>query len=56
MAYMIVQRKNRNAVYARGFWKLERAEEWLAKYDPRQWMEKNVQAQDLEIVDDPLGA
>jgi hypothetical protein len=48
--FKIVQRKNRNAVYASGFYTVERAEQWLASYNPRMWMDKTIQREDLEIV------
>jgi hypothetical protein len=48
--YKIVQKNNKHAVYASGFYNLGRAEQWLAAYDPRMWDDKTVQASDLEIV------
>ena len=48
--YKIVQKRNKHAVYASGFYNLGRAEQWLAAYDPRMWDDKAVQASDLEIV------
>jgi hypothetical protein len=48
----IVQRKNPNAVYAAGFYSIEAAQRWLAKYNPAQWDEKTIEAADLEIVPD----
>jgi hypothetical protein len=48
--YKIVQKSNKHAVYASGFYSLGRAQQWLAAYDPRMWDDKTVQASDLEIV------
>lgn len=48
--FKIVQKKNRNAVYASGFYSIERAQTWLAHYDPRHWDDKSVTREDLEIV------
>jgi hypothetical protein len=50
MSYKIVQRANHNAVYASGFYSLDRAEHWLAKYDRLIWDDKTVTADDLEII------
>ena len=52
MSFKIVQRKNRHAVYASGFWKRERAEAWLAEYNPQMWTEKDVQREDLMIIEE----
>jgi len=52
MQYRIVQKKNHNVVYASGFHSLERAERWLANYNPQMWMDKTLTAADLEIVPD----
>ena len=54
MSFKIVQKKNHHAVYASGFHIHERAEQWLAKYDKRLWMDKNVTRDDLEIVKDSV--
>jgi hypothetical protein len=48
--FKIVQKKNHNAVYASGFWDIERAQAWLATYNPQHWMEKDVTRDDLEII------
>ena len=53
--YKIVQKKNKNAVYACGFYSLESANAWLAQYNPKMWMEKDVLATDLEIVAERRG-
>ena len=50
--YKIVQRKNRHAVYAAGFYTIERAQAWLAAYDPRMWMDKTVTRDELEIIEE----
>jgi len=50
MSYKIVQKKNHNAVYASGFWSLERAQAWLANYNPAMWMDKSIKREDLEII------
>ena len=52
MNYKIVKKKDKNAVYASGFYSLRRANEWLDNYDPRMWTEKDVTKADLEIVED----
>ena len=49
MRYKIVQKQNRNAVYAT-FDNRLRATKWLAQYDSRMWDDKSVKASDLEIV------
>jgi len=50
MSYKIVQKKNHNAVYASGFYTLERARAWLANYNPVMWMDKSIKREDLEII------
>ena len=50
--YRIVQKQNRHAVYASGFYSLARAEAWLATYNPQMWMDKTIQASDLEIIEE----
>jgi hypothetical protein len=52
MTFKIVQKKNRNAVYASGFWFIEGAQAWLAIYNPQYWMEKDVTRDELEIVEE----
>jgi hypothetical protein len=48
--FKIVKRADKHAIYASGFWSLQRAEKWLSAYDPTMWMEKTVTKDDLEIV------
>lgn len=50
--FKIVQKKNHNAVYASGFHERGRAEEWLSRYNPRNWTDKSVMREDLEIIPD----
>jgi hypothetical protein len=50
--FKIVQKKNKHAVYASGFWNIERAQRWLANYNPQMWDDKTIMADDLEIVTD----
>ena len=50
--FKIVQKKNHNAIYAYGFGTIERAEAWLTRYDPRNWTDKTVMREDLEILPD----
>ena len=50
--YKIVQAVDHRIVYASGFREKERAERWLAHYDPRQWMDKTVMVDALAIIDD----
>jgi len=52
VTHKIVQKKNHNAVYASGFHSPEHAHKWLANYNPDMWMEKNVKAHDLEVIED----
>ena len=47
--YKIVH-KTKPALFACGFYSLKRAEEWLAAYDPKHYVDKTVKASDLEIV------
>ncbi len=50
MSFKIVQKANHLAIYASGFYTLDRALKWLEQYDPKMWMDKTIQATDLEIV------
>jgi hypothetical protein len=50
--FKIVQKKNPHALYASGFVTRARAETWLDNYDPKMWMDKTIQAKDLEIVEE----
>lgn len=49
-SFRVVQKKNKNAVYASGFETIERAQAWLDRYNPRNWTDKTVIKEDLEIV------
>lgn len=51
ISYKIVQKKDKNAVYASGFYSLGRAQDWLHSYDPKMWDDKSINAQDLEIME-----
>ena len=50
--FKIVQKKNRNAVYASGFYDMGRAQAWLERYDPKMWTDKSITRDDLEIVEE----
>lgn len=50
--YKIRQRINPNAVYASGFYTIERALAWLDKYDPQMWTDKTITCDDLEIAEE----
>lgn len=52
MSYKIAQKKDCHAVYAAGFYQRERAEAWLARYNPQHWTDKTVQRDDLEIIEE----
>ena len=48
--YKIVQKRNHDRVYASGFYSLERAHAWLDNYNPRNWTDKTIMREDLEII------
>ena len=50
--YEIRQKRNPLALYASGFYSLERAQAWLANYDPHMWTDKTIRADDLEITEE----
>lgn len=45
-----VRHKTKGWIAASGFWGRERAEQWLAKFDPRMWTDKTLTADSFEIV------
>jgi hypothetical protein len=51
--YQIVQKKNHNAVYAKGCWDMQRAQQWIDNYNPNMYVDKTVQKEDLEIIEEP---
>lgn len=48
--FKIVQKNNKNIVYAVGFFIIERAEKWIENYNPQMYTDKTIKKEDLEIV------
>ncbi|RJQ38860.1 MAG: hypothetical protein C4555_04405 [Dehalococcoidia bacterium] len=45
-----IKHKTQRWIAASGFYDIERAEAWLARFDPRMWVDKSLRADDFEIV------
>lgn len=55
MSYKIVHKHEPHCVYAAGFYQRERAEAWLARFNPLHYTDKSLRRDDLEIVEEKRG-
>lgn len=52
MSYKIMHKTKPHFLLASGFHSLERAQQWIDKFNPQIWMDKAMKREDLKIVEE----